>query len=63
MHKVFVYYRDYKTEHGLSIPRVLETAVEGVKQTHKMEVEQAMQILVHQQMEATAVCKCIYGLM
>jgi len=38
MHKVAVYFRDYKTEHGLTTPRVQETAVEGVKQTYKMTV-------------------------
>jgi hypothetical protein len=38
MHKVAIYYRDYKTEHGLVTPHLLETAVEGVKQTHKIQV-------------------------
>jgi hypothetical protein len=37
-HNVAIYYRDYKTEHGLVTPRVLETAVEGVKQTHKIQI-------------------------
>jgi hypothetical protein len=36
MHKVAVYFRDYKTEHGLTTPRLQETAIEGVKQTYKM---------------------------
>jgi hypothetical protein len=40
MHKVAVYYRDYKPENGLTMPHVLETAVEGVKQTHKMTIQQ-----------------------
>jgi outer membrane lipoprotein-sorting protein len=40
MRKVAIYYRDYKTENGLTMPRVLETAVEGVKQTHKMNIKQ-----------------------
>jgi hypothetical protein len=38
LRKVAVYFRDYKTEHGLTTPRVQETAVEGVKQTYKMTV-------------------------
>jgi outer membrane lipoprotein-sorting protein len=40
MHKVAIYYRNYKSEHGLNVPRVLETVVEGVKQTHKMTIKQ-----------------------
>ncbi|WP_416050901.1 outer membrane lipoprotein-sorting protein [Cupriavidus basilensis] len=39
MHGVAVYYRDYKTEGGLKMPHVLETAVEGVKKAHRMTVE------------------------
>jgi len=38
MHNVAVYFRDYKTEHGLTTPRVQETVVEGVKQTYKMNI-------------------------
>jgi outer membrane lipoprotein-sorting protein len=38
LHKVAVYFRDYKSEHGLTTPRVQETAVEGVKQTYKMTI-------------------------
>jgi outer membrane lipoprotein-sorting protein len=38
MHKVAIYYRDYKTERGLVTPRVLETAVDGVKETRKVRV-------------------------
>jgi hypothetical protein len=38
LHNVAVYFRDYKTEHGLTTPRVEETAVEGVKQTYKMTI-------------------------
>jgi outer membrane lipoprotein-sorting protein len=36
MHHVAIYFRDYKTDHGLVTARVLETAVDGVKQTHKI---------------------------
>src|SRR5882757_2428200 len=38
MHNVAVYFRDYKTEHGLTTPRLQETAIEGVKQTYKMTI-------------------------
>jgi hypothetical protein len=38
MHHVAVYYRDYKSEHGLMVAHVLETTVEGVKQTHKIKI-------------------------
>jgi hypothetical protein len=38
MHKVAVYFRDYKTEQGLTTPRLQETAIEGVKQTYKMTI-------------------------
>jgi len=37
-HKVAIFYRDYRTVNGLTLPYVLETAVEGVKQTHKIYV-------------------------
>jgi outer membrane lipoprotein-sorting protein len=38
IHPVVVYYRDYKTVGGLTLPQVLETAVEGVAQTHKIKI-------------------------
>ena len=38
MHNVFVYFRDYKTESGLTTARLQETAVDGVKQTYKMKI-------------------------
>lgn len=38
IHNVAIYYRDYKTDHGLVTARELETAVEGVKETHKIKV-------------------------
>jgi hypothetical protein len=38
MHKVAIFYRDYKSENGLTTPRVLETVVQGVKQTRKMNI-------------------------
>lgn len=36
MHKVAIFYRDYKTVSGLTVPHTLETVVEGVPQTHKI---------------------------
>ncbi len=38
MHNVAVYYRDYRSEHGLNVPHVLETVVEGVKDTRKIMI-------------------------
>lgn len=38
MHNVTVNFRDYKAEHGLTLPHTQETAVEGYKQTYKMTV-------------------------
>ena len=38
MRQVLVYYRDYKTVGGVTMPQVLETAVEGVAQTHKIKI-------------------------
>jgi len=37
--EVSIFYRDFKTEHGLTTPRLYETVVQGVKDTHKMQVE------------------------
>lgn len=39
-HNVAVYYRDYKTQKGLTMPHVFETVVDGVQQPHKMYIEQ-----------------------
>jgi outer membrane lipoprotein-sorting protein len=39
-HAVAIYYRDYKSEHGLVVPHVLETAVQGVKATYKIQISQ-----------------------
>jgi outer membrane lipoprotein-sorting protein len=39
MHPVAIFLRDYKTESGLKVPHVIETAVQGVKVTHKMTIE------------------------
>jgi hypothetical protein len=37
-HNVAIYYRDYKTENGLTMPRLQETVVEGVKDKYKMTI-------------------------
>ncbi|GAC1328759.1 MAG: hypothetical protein NVS9B2_01590 [Steroidobacteraceae bacterium] len=36
---VWIYQRDFRSEHGLMIPRVLETSVEGYRDTHKMVID------------------------
>ncbi len=38
-HPVEIYYRDYRTVSGLMMPYVMETKVQGVKQTEKIEIE------------------------
>jgi outer membrane lipoprotein-sorting protein len=38
-HPVEIYYRDYKSTNGLLIPYLLETKVQGVQQTEKIEIE------------------------
>ena len=38
-HPVAVYYRDYKSTDGLMIPYLLETQVEGVKETERIQIE------------------------
>jgi len=49
LHDVAIYYRDYKTEKGLTTPRLFETVVESVKvPSHKMYIEH---VAVNQQME------------
>jgi outer membrane lipoprotein-sorting protein len=39
MRSVSIYLRDYKAVNGLMVPYVIETAVEGAKNTHKMLIE------------------------
>ena len=39
MHNVYIYKRDFKTVQGLVLPQVLETAVDGYRDTHKMVIE------------------------
>ena len=37
-HDVAIYYREYGSEHGLLVPHVLETAVQGVKDNRKIQI-------------------------
>ena len=39
MHNVVVYQRDFRNIQGLMIPFVLETAVDGYRETHKVNIE------------------------
>jgi hypothetical protein len=39
MRAVAIYLRDYKSVSGVKVPYVIETAVEGNKDTHKMLIE------------------------
>ncbi|HEV3018352.1 MAG TPA: outer membrane lipoprotein-sorting protein, partial [Burkholderiaceae bacterium] len=39
MHNVYVYQRDFRSVQGLMMPFVLETAVDGYPDTHKMLIE------------------------
>jgi outer membrane lipoprotein-sorting protein len=40
MRNVAIYYRDYKTEKGLTLPYLMETVVEGAKASHKISIQQ-----------------------
>ena len=46
--KVAIYYRDYRSENGLTTPRTLETVVEGFKPSRKMKIER---VAVNQPMD------------
>jgi hypothetical protein len=48
LHDVAVYYRDFKSEKGLTMPHVLETVVDGAQPSHKLYIERVM---VNQQMD------------
>lgn len=41
-HPVAIYLRDYRTVNGLVMPYLLETTVEGVKDTEKIEIEEVV---------------------
>ncbi|GAB3626130.1 hypothetical protein PTE30175_00872 [Pandoraea terrae] len=53
-HKVAIYYRNYKPEHGLSVPHVLETVVEGVKPARRMTIDR---VAVNQPIDDAAFAK------
>jgi outer membrane lipoprotein-sorting protein len=38
LHKVTLYFKDFRSEHGLTIPHVQQTVVEGVKEPYKMSI-------------------------
>ena len=40
LHKVAIYYRDYRAEKGLMMPHVLETVVEGGGKSHKLHIRE-----------------------
>ena len=42
MHAVHVFFRDYKTENGLTSPRLQETVVDGAKQSYKMTISRVV---------------------
>jgi len=54
LRNVAIYFRDYKTVHGLTVPHVLETVTEKDKQSHKMTIEQ---VAVNQPMEGALFAK------
>ncbi len=39
MRNVEIFYRDYRREHGLMVPRILETVVDGGRAPHKMHID------------------------
>jgi outer membrane lipoprotein-sorting protein len=39
LRNVYIYSRDFRKEGGLTVPHVLETAVDGIAQTHKMTID------------------------
>ena len=41
-HAVYVFMRDYRTVNGLRIPHVLETTVQGVQRTEKIQIEKVV---------------------
>jgi hypothetical protein len=41
MHPVYVYQRDFRSVQGIMIPFVMETAVDGYAETHKLLIEKA----------------------
>lgn len=54
LRNVAIFYRDYTSENGLIVPRVLETVVDGVRQSHKMTIEK---VAVNQPLEDSLFAK------
>jgi outer membrane lipoprotein-sorting protein len=54
MHTVWVYQRDFRSVQGLKIPFVLETAVEGYPQTHRIVLDK---VVVNPQLAAATFAK------
>jgi len=54
MHAVETYYRDYRSSQGLVMPYQFETTVEGVKQTHKIKIEN---VVVNPKLESARFAK------
>lgn len=54
MRNVAIYYRDYKTDNGLTMPHTFETIVEGGKQNHQMHIDH---VSINQPMEDTLFAK------
>ena len=42
MHAVELYFKDFRPEHGLNVPHLQETVVEGVKEPYKMTITKVM---------------------
>jgi hypothetical protein len=42
MHSVAVYLRDYRAENGLQIPHVLETTVQGVQRSERIQIDKVV---------------------
>jgi hypothetical protein len=56
LHKVASYYRDYKTEHGLVTPRVLETAVGGQRGHERLPIPEAAARRRHAESKEALTC-------
>lgn len=54
MRNVAIFYRDYRTENGLTLPHVFETVVEGGKLPHKMYIDK---VAINQPIEKSLFAK------
>ncbi len=41
-HPVAIFMRDYRTEGGLKVPHLIETAVQGVARTERVQIEKVV---------------------